>query len=75
MEVGVYALDWHRLPIGVYGLGEDNECRDFRSLSSSAQAEERQRSVLSVRPFASILACERCVRALNAWYGGVKIYN
>lgn len=74
MEVGVYASDWDRLPISMYGLGEDNERRDFRSLSSSAQAGERQRSVLSVRPFTSILACERCVRALNAWYGCVKIY-
>ena len=72
MEVGVYALDWDRLPISVYGLGENDERRDFRSLSSSAQTQKGERSVLSVRPFSSVMACERCVRSLNAWFGCVN---
>ena len=75
MEVGLYASDWDRLPIGMYGLGQDDECCDSRPLSLSWQTEEKQRSVLSVRPFASVVACERCVRALNAWCNSVNIYN
>lgn len=75
MEVGVYASDWDRLPISVYGLGKDNECGDFRSLSSASETEEVERIVFSVRPFASVLACERCVRAINAWFNSVNVSN
>ena len=75
MEAGVHASDWDRLPIGMYGLGEDNECRDFRSLSSPSKEQKMEGCVLSVRPFASVMGCERTVRALNAWFGGVNVYN
>lgn len=75
MEVGVYASDWDRLPIGMYGLGEDDECRHVRSVPSTSETQKGERIVFSVRPFASAMACERCVRALNAWFGGVNIYN
>ena len=73
MEVGVYASDWDRLPIGVYGLGEDDEVCHLRSVETPEKREEAQVSVLSVRPFAGLMACERSVRALNAWFSGVNV--
>ena len=75
MEAGVHAPDWDRLPISVYGLGEDYECCNVWSLSASSQAQKEQRTVLSVRPFASAMSCERSVRALNAWFSAVNVYN
>lgn len=75
MEVGVYASDWDRLPIGMYGLGKDDECCNVRSVSSTTKEEGRQRPLLSVRPFATAMSCERSVRAINAWFDSVKLYD
>lgn len=72
MEVGVYAPDWDRLPLSVYGIGKDYECRDVRKISSAEEAEKVEGCLLSVRPFASVVACERSVRSLNAWFGSVN---
>ena len=72
MEASVYASDWDRLPVGVYGLGEDVDRCNFGQVAAEEDGSESRHYVISVRPFKGILVCERSVKALQAWFSSVN---